>query len=393
MRLFRLALGAALAALGACSVVNSVDDPVPANSDSGEGGATPVGCPEGFEACSGACVRTDNDPAHCGACGAACAADQVCGLSQCLANCPEGQTACDGSCVDLQTDPAHCGGCGDACMVGANATASCTAGACGVVCETGFDDCDADPTDCEANVASDPANCGTCGNGCIARANAAPSCSGGTCGLGACNAGYEDCDGFAETGCEAHLMTSEGNCMTCGNACAANQVCAQGTCLVPYFPSGVQTNVAATTLTSAGWIECFSDTYNQTSSVQEILEACDGDRLALACRPAASATLSVVAAGMRNDVTADCSLGATGCSGASLTCTTVANGVGWYFNPEWSWGFAPAGQAVSKCSCDTEPGLGTQRICWHASSGNITNGYRCGDTFDSSYERVIYHIP
>jgi hypothetical protein len=389
MRVSRFAAVLGVAAMAACSVVNSVDDPVPANNDTGAGGATPVGCPDGFEVCGGACVRTDNDPANCGACGTACAENQVCGLSQCLTSCPEDMTGCDGSCVDLQTDPMHCGTCEGACAAGDNAHATCTAGQCGVECDAGFASCDIDPTDCEINVDSDPANCGECNKGCIARANAAPSCAAGVCGLGDCNAGFVDCDGFEETGCEIDTMSDEDNCNNCGMACPNTQFCVAGAC-APLYES-VQTNVPETELTSNGWTLCHTSTYNSSgTTLASILAACPGARLALACRDTGSPTLRVLATGDRTVVTTDCAAGATGCGSLASTCTTESHGVGWYFHDAWSWGFAPAGEVVNRCSCDTQNPDSEDRICWHTGGGNLNGGYRCGSDTSSNGERRIY---
>lgn len=76
------------------------------------------------------------------------------------------------------TDPAAGGGgagqgggggasaCSPECSPGANASAECVEGACVYTCEAGFESCDADPSDCEVDLASKE-NCGACGNGCV----------------------------------------------------------------------------------------------------------------------------------------------------------------------------------------------------------------------------------
>jgi hypothetical protein len=64
-------------------------------------------------------VDLQSDPAHCGACGTACAADERCNAGTCEStasgSCPN--DTCDlgngqQACVDFQTDPLNCGGCG-----------------------------------------------------------------------------------------------------------------------------------------------------------------------------------------------------------------------------------------------------------------------------------------
>ena len=72
--------------------------------------------------------------------------------------------------------------------------------------------------------------------------------------------------------------------------------------------------------------------------------------------------------------------------------THNANGVGWYFNNSWSWGYAPVGQMVNRNSCDVNAGV--DRLCWHTSAGNINGGYRCGSNTglngSVAFERIIY---
>ena len=82
-----------------------------------------------------------------------------------------------------------------------------------------------------------------------------------------------------------------------------------------------------------------------------------------------------------------------------------ANGSGWYFASDWSWGFAPQGQAIQRAQCDAV--TGALRLCWHTfpdpedpinfPAGGLNPGYRLGDlTFifqqgeGGDYTRHIY---
>jgi alpha-tubulin suppressor-like RCC1 family protein len=66
---------------------------------------------------------------------------------------------------------------------------------------------------------------------CPSGPNSAPTClPGGVCGL-VCDGGFDDCDSVASTGCEAKLAADKDNCGSCGKACFYS--CSQGTCSDP----------------------------------------------------------------------------------------------------------------------------------------------------------------
>src|SRR5262249_34075051 len=109
--------------------------------------------------------------------------------------------------------------------------------------------CDGDRGNgCERNVHT-LMDCGDCGVGCDL-ANAAESCTNGTCMLGTCAPGYGNCDGNPATGCETPLGTLT-NCLTCGAGCsnAHGSVSCNGT-------NGCQYSC------SSGWDSCDADPAN-----------------------------------------------------------------------------------------------------------------------------------
>lgn len=139
-----------------------------------EGGGCKLACKEHFgdcnaDLCADGCeMDLKNDPANCGACGRACAANQQCVEGQCL--CPAGTTRCGNRCVDVNVDPDNCGGCGNICPgagVTDNGSPTCNGGRCGYTCYAGFADCNNRLNDgCETNIGTDPRNCGGCGTKC-----------------------------------------------------------------------------------------------------------------------------------------------------------------------------------------------------------------------------------
>jgi hypothetical protein len=146
----------------------------------------------------------------------------------------DGGTSCSGRCVDTSTDTANCGSCGNRCPMGANTTgATCARGRCAATCTAGFADCDGDPNNGCERPTTTLTDCGGCGTSC-ALANAAATCDTGTCQIRMCNAAFANCDGTHSNGCETDLNAAT-SCGACGTSCSgATPVCssapAGGTC-------------------------------------------------------------------------------------------------------------------------------------------------------------------
>lgn len=83
------------------------------------------------------------------------------------------QVLCGGSCTDTGSDRQNCGACGKVCSDYPNMNGTCSGGTCSYTCSKSYmrvyEDCNKNTADgCEVNLASDPNNCGTCGNVCSA---------------------------------------------------------------------------------------------------------------------------------------------------------------------------------------------------------------------------------
>jgi hypothetical protein len=207
-------------------------------------------CPLGQVRCSGRCVDTRSDPMNCGDCGLPCVglggAIGTCVNYRCESTCMANRGDCDGNVgngceQDLTASPMHCGACGRTCNV-ANASATCSAGRCLLMaCNPSFADCNSLAGDgCEVDTRSDANNCGACAVPC-ARANATGVCQSSTCRIGACNAGFGDCDGNAMNGCEQDTNSSNTHCGACNRGCSvANGTggCSGGACRVASCNAG-----------------------------------------------------------------------------------------------------------------------------------------------------------
>ena len=195
-------------------------------------GTCATSCPAGQEVCGTLCVDTQSNPNHCGACGEACEAGEVCSEGACASTCGAGLVECDGACVDTVNDPANCGDCGTVCTAPTGGAGLCMASMCRSVCDPLAGDCNADlATDgCETSLATDPVNCGACGNVCTLP-SAVAGCDAGACVLSACDSGFGDCDSMAANGCETSLVADAANCGACGTMCATGESCYGGTCL------------------------------------------------------------------------------------------------------------------------------------------------------------------
>lgn len=153
-----------------------------------------VTCSAGYTDCDRRCVLLDSDPANCGACGTVCAPRDICRRDVCSANpCPDGQHECDSACVS-DVDVAHCGHACTPCPAPAHATATCDGVTCGVVCDSGYQEC-------RPGACADIGSPQTCGPSCTAcpppPLHGRAVCDGLRCGI-ACEGGYHLCTGVCK---------------------------------------------------------------------------------------------------------------------------------------------------------------------------------------------------
>ena len=99
----------------------------------------PSGCDLGEIECAGVCVDARTDPSHCGGCGVACAAAEVCSAGVCTATCEPPLVSCGGRCIDVSSDADHCGSCGHRCESGICIDGECSGALAGHVIVVGHD--------------------------------------------------------------------------------------------------------------------------------------------------------------------------------------------------------------------------------------------------------------
>ncbi|HZN91154.1 MAG TPA: Ig domain-containing protein [Myxococcales bacterium] len=232
------ALACQQASAGTCRVGVQVCQPggTWSGCDAGAASTSASGCGQGCAACGPDADRCVSNGAQC-ACGAsasACAAGSSC------CSIPDGGARC----ANLAADPAACGSCGTRCAQPLDADPTCDAGVCGATCRPGHAACDGRTLDgCEVNLATDPDHCGTCAITCAFSGRGARICDGGACDL-ACNAGFPQHCGLAD--CRAYDIA---NCGGCGAACANPGVNAGA-------PTGCAGPGACTYGCNAGWGDC-----------------------------------------------------------------------------------------------------------------------------------------
>jgi hypothetical protein len=144
--------------------------------------------------------------------------------------CSSGSLSCNGVCVP--SDVHDCGTCGHDCTnlphvsgsTGCSASGACVIGS--NSCAAGWADCDGNPDDgCETDM-TQPGHCGSCTTACPA---SDPVCS----GSGSSYACVTGCPSGAPTRCSGScvdVQSDDGNCGGCGMACQGGEHCVSGAC-------------------------------------------------------------------------------------------------------------------------------------------------------------------
>jgi hypothetical protein len=326
-----------LANCGACGVACT---PVAHSTPGCDTGTCAITCDAGWADANGdradGCELDVTTDANCGVPGNACVSGLgdvntcvggSCSTIACASDTANCNAAVGDACeVSLAGDVAHCGACNHACAV-ANATPSCVASACAVgACNAGYSDCNGLSADgCEITPASDVANCGACGNAC-SLPNASPVCAAGSCAVGACAEGFVDLDHDASNGCEVNLATNVNHCGAVGNHCVmpnGTAACTGGQCVLASCNAGYdncttgagcESDLSAVTTCGSCGVTCASGEHSTAT--------CGAAGCGLTCETGFGNCDGIAANGCEVDLTSDgghCGLCTTAC-GADTTC-------------------------------------------------------------------------
>lgn len=222
-------LGIPLLFVGACLGLGDLESDDETSSGGSGGGSTTdaawpdafsdgVSCQPGTKSCAGSCVPNDDPsfgctPDDCTPCAIPGAKLYCQNLACVLDECLPGHLDCDGlantGCeIDPVGDPNNCGACNVVCS-NANGTGSCVGGACQIVCDAGFADCDGNAMNgCESSLET-AQHCGTCAKKCP---------TGFSCGTGICHC-------INNAACQGG---SFGACVSGECQCAGGQACKDG---------------------------------------------------------------------------------------------------------------------------------------------------------------------
>lgn len=180
------------------------------------------------------CEKLLEDLKTCGDCDTSCSNNHRSSV-QCL---PDGWTySCFGDCdadyADCNKNPNdgcetylvgdvnHCGSC-NACQTAPNYKATCPARECKYACVAGYADCNGVFEDgCETPTTADKYHCGNC-QPCSANHVVNSDCRSSKC-TGTCEPGFGHCGGtFQANGCETDLTSDEDHCGSCENSCPSD---------------------------------------------------------------------------------------------------------------------------------------------------------------------------
>ena len=143
-----------------------------------------------------------------------------------------------------------------------------------------------------------------------------------------------------------------------------------------YYPCGPQQNVPISTITNAGWTQCYSEDFGTDvgdNSIDPILQSCTGTYLIFTGKELTGDTALLMAAGPRASISLE----------TPLNSPNSINGSWWYYTKDieeadGSFGFSGS-QSINQDTCDVGDNDETSsfRYCLHLNN-NLYGGFRIG---------------
>lgn len=154
-----------------------------------------------------------------------------------------------------------------------------------------------------------------------------------------------------------------------------------------YYPCGPQQNVLLSTLTDAGWTQCYSADFGEPTpdrSIDSILSACTSTYLAFLGQEKTGSTALLMAAAPRASISLE----------TPLNTPNSINGSWWYYTKDadmgdGSFGFAGS-ETINQSSCDVDDDDETSafRYCIHVNN-NSFGGFRIGRIGNNEYSHSL----
>ena len=152
------------------------------------------------------------------------------------------------------------------------------------------------------------------------------------------------------------------------------------------IPVGVQLSLPASFLD--GWTQHFDEGYEHVTMHEHLLGVPSSAKWIFVGARDPEGSITIGAFGARDRVLQE----------TPMNSPHEDNGVAWYFTPEISFGFAPAGCAVQQMEADILEDQGDSRLSWHLGRCGRSNisagGYRAGSSEDlccAEWRKLLYY--
>jgi hypothetical protein len=281
------------------------------------------------------------------------------------AGCPAGQHACADACYP-NDDAAHCGLSCATCSAPAHGQPTCATGACSFACDKDFTRCG---TEC-VDLKSDARNCNACAHACAAN----QICQAGECVLNSCPTGQHPCNGT----CASDLDPA-----TCGSRCDACPAPPNGSATCDGSACGVKCDGGHHLCNGACVSNASVDTCGARCTpcpaVPNTVVGCNGTNCTYSCASGYHVCGNACVSDLDPDTCGD---GCTPCDAPPDHATVTCDGVSCGYACNSGYHDCGGWCQVNGQGCDVCPPCGTGQYCWTDGGvcytpGTCTSGAEC----------------